>query len=174
MKNILVVTLAVLMQFGAARAELDDVRLTDEQKALQADVEQSLVAPCCWNMTVDHHDSPASREVRAKITELVKAGMTKQQILDYFSSQPRYGERILATPSQKTLLGKSAYWFIPLALIFGAFVVVRSIKSWTEKEKKNSRAATSTATGENATKPDDSTETSWARKVEDDLKNLDA
>jgi hypothetical protein len=39
----------------------------DDLQSLQKDIEHSLVAPCCWNMTVDQHESPASHRVRDKI-----------------------------------------------------------------------------------------------------------
>ncbi|NIR48160.1 hypothetical protein GWO43_06860 [candidate division KSB1 bacterium] len=98
----------------------------EKQKALQKEVEHSLVAPCCWNMTVDQHDSQASRAVRQQIEEFIKEGRTKEEMLEYFSQQ--YGERILASPSQETLLGKSAYWLIPIAFAFGVLVVGIAIR----------------------------------------------
>jgi cytochrome c-type biogenesis protein CcmH len=155
-------TLIYMANFAFAATALDE--LTGEQKELQADLEHSLVAPCCWNMTVDQHDSPKSREVRAKITELVKQGKTKNEILRYFAAQPQYGERILATPSQDTLLGKSAYWLIPVAILFGAVVVVGSLKRWSRPEEQNVKTVKSTEKPENS---------SYAEKVENELKALE-
>jgi len=116
----------VVMLF-LANASLPD-KLTPEQKNLQADLEGSLIAPCCWTQTVDKHDSQAAEDVREQITELILQGKNKQEILDYFVAQPQYGERILATPSQKTLLGKLAYWLIPVSIVFGLAIVVVSLK----------------------------------------------
>jgi len=138
-----------------------------EQRALQAELEHSLVAPCCWNMTVDQHESPASHQVRDKISELIKAGKTQQEILDYFSSQPQYGERILATPSQKNLLGKLAYWLIPMAFVFGIFVVTKTIRSVTGNKTKKS----SPSTGKKTQIPHE--ESKWEKQVEEDLEDFD-
>ena len=100
----------------------------DNLRALQEEIEHSLISPCCWNMTVDQHDSPAAKKVRGEIAVLLKEGKTKGEILTYFTDQPQYGERILAAPSQKTLLGKLAYWLIPMAMVFGLFVVGMTIR----------------------------------------------
>lgn len=162
---ILVLLITFDLNTSFADEKIDET-LSEEQKALQAEVEHSLVAPCCWNMTVDQHDSPAARQVRTKIAELVKAGKSKDEILSYFSSQPQYGERILAAPSQDTLLGKSAYWLIPIALILGTIIVVKTIKSLAQTG------------GEEQVKPaetDKSDESSpYAKKVEEELRNFES
>ena len=152
----------LIANFAVAATETDE--LDAKQKKLQADIEHSLVAPCCWNMTVDQHDSPKSRAVRTKIFELLKEGKSKKEILSYFSSKPEYGERILASPSQDTLLGKSAYWLIPIAILMGAFLVVGSLKKWSSSEGQN------VTKGIAEDKPENS---SFAAKVEEDLKDLE-
>jgi cytochrome c-type biogenesis protein CcmH len=113
-----------LWGFGVAAEEVDPAK----QQALQAELEHSLVAPCCWNMTVDQHDSPASREVRKKIAELIQQGKTKDEILAYFVAQPNYGERILASPSKNTFLGKTAYWITGTVLVLGGLIVAVSLR----------------------------------------------
>jgi len=123
----------VIMLFLVNAALPDE--LTPEQKKLKADLEGSLIAPCCWSQTVDKHDSQAAEDVREQITELILKGENKQEILDYFVAQPQYGERILATPSQKTLLGKLAYWLIPVYIVFGLAIVVVSLKHLTGKKR---------------------------------------
>lgn len=151
-----------MASFAAFATEIDG--LDAQQKKLQADIEHSLVAPCCWNMTVDKHESPKSEAVRTKISELVKDGKSKQEVLTYFSAQPQYGERILASPSQETLLGKSAYWLIPVAILLGAFLVVGSLKKWSSSDGRE-------ITKEKATdKPENN---SYAAKVEAELKSLE-
>ena len=158
-----VVVLAAVFINPASSAPGAD-ELTAEQKALKAEVEHSLVAPCCWNMTVDQHDSPTSRKVRDEIANLVRAGKNKEEILRYFSSQPQYGERILATPSQDTLLGKSAYWLIPIAILFGGCVVVVAIRKMTSRP-----AAEAKKTGR---KPVE--DSPLSERIEAELKDLDS
>ena len=137
----------------------------DDLQSLQKDIEHSLVAPCCWNMTVDQHESPASHKVRDKIAELLEQGKTKEEILTYFIAQPQYGERILAAPSQKTFLGKMAYWLIPIVFIFGGLIAVKTIKSLSKAKSEKPgpyKKAESQPAGDR-----------WEQKVEDELSELD-
>ncbi|MFQ5676030.1 MAG: cytochrome c-type biogenesis protein CcmH [bacterium] len=142
---------------------------SNKAKSLQKELEHSLVAPCCWNMTVDQHDSQASRQVREKISELIEQKKSKEEILAYFVAQPQYGERILAAPSQDTLLGKMAYWLIPIALIFGAVVVAKTIKSFSIKKPAKPVVKAQSPTEKKNASDDDP----WSKKVEDELSHLD-
>jgi cytochrome c-type biogenesis protein CcmH len=155
--------LIVLFLFGGAFARTDS-----EKQQLQAELERSLVAPCCWNMTVDQHDSPASREVRQKISELIDQGKTKEEILAYFTSQPKYGERILASPSQKTLLGKIAYWFAAAALLFGAGIVALVLKKIVRPAAVKTQPASPSTTSAQKDEP-----SYWEKRVEDELAKFD-
>jgi len=168
MKSVIVATAFFLLSAGVVLAGDQDLeaKMTDQQKALQAELEHDLVAPCCWNMTVDQHESGAAREVRQKVAELVLAGKARDEILDYFSSPEQYGERILATPSQKTLLGKSAYWLIPIMLLFGAVVVFFTIR--------NLSRSTSNQTDKQSKQPKSASDTGWSDKVEEELNTLDS
>ncbi|MBT3479669.1 MAG: hypothetical protein HOD10_02820 [Candidatus Marinimicrobia bacterium] len=65
----------------------------DEKDKLIIDVEQSLMATCCWSGTVYDH---GNKEMEIKIAGMVNTGKTKTEILDYFTD--KYGERVLAVP----------------------------------------------------------------------------
>ncbi len=138
---------------------------SDDLQSLQKEIEHSLVSPCCWNMTVDQHESPASHKVRDKITELLEQGKTKEEILAYFTAQPQYGERILAAPSQGNLLGKMAYWLIPIAFIFGGLIAVKTIKSLSKAKSVKPAQHKKTEGQPGGDK--------WEQKVEDELSELD-
>lgn len=167
-QTILMCAIAALLANGLTLAATDtEEKLDDQQKKLQAEIEHSLVAPCCWNMTVDQHDSPAATQVRAKITDLILAGKSKSEILKYFSSQPQYGERILATPSQENWLGRSAYWLIPVVILLGAGVVMIAIKKLARPEEEAQQV-----TAETSKEPADTSQ--WASRVEKELKDLDS
>ncbi|MCG8607490.1 cytochrome c-type biogenesis protein CcmH [bacterium] len=131
---VIFVTMAGLATNGKLHQVYADDTGQDSLKTLQKEIEHSLVTPCCWNMTVDQHPpSPVTRKVQTEIAEFLKQGKSKEEILDYFASQPQYGERILAAPSQKTLLGKLAYWLIPLAFLVGLIIAGKTIKSLARK-----------------------------------------
>ncbi len=150
----------------AVDEELDG-QMNDKQRALQAEIEHGLVAPCCWNMTVDQHESPASKQVRKQVAEMILTGSSKDEILDFFSAPEQYGERILATPSQKTLLGKSAYWLIPVVFLFGAGIVVLAIR-------RMSRVKVAQQNQQKRAKKQASASPDLSERVEEELKQLDA
>lgn len=162
------VLLSLLLSIVSVQA--DEEATKSEREKLQADIEHSVVAPCCWNMTVDQHDSPASHKVRDQIATMLSQGKTKQEILDYLSSPAQYGERILATPSQKTLLGKSAYWLIPIAMLFGLLVAVMTIRRLSHQGKPVKKAAPPQPKSDQAQSGQKS---SWDARVEEELKELD-
>jgi cytochrome c-type biogenesis protein CcmH len=55
-----------------------------------------LIAPCCWNQTLDIHDSEISTQLRVEIAERLKQGETSLVIEDDLAR--RFGERIRAVP----------------------------------------------------------------------------
>ena len=58
------------------------------------EIEDTLIAPCCWNQPISQHYSEVSEQMRREVRAMVAAGRTKRDILDHFVA--RYGERILA------------------------------------------------------------------------------
>jgi cytochrome c-type biogenesis protein CcmH/NrfF len=65
----------------------------DEKGKLIDDLEQSLMATCCWSGTVYDH---GNKEMEIEIAGMVNTGKTKTEILDYYKG--KYGERVLAIP----------------------------------------------------------------------------
>jgi len=130
--GIILISLAFLIW---PESTITDETDTKKEQTLQGEIEHSLVAPCCWNMTVDNHESGASHEVRNKIAVMIKQHKTKDEILQVFVEQ--YGERILASPSQDNLLGKLAYWLIPIAIVLGIFVVGKTLGRLSYSNDKN-------------------------------------
>ncbi|MBL8721541.1 MAG: cytochrome c-type biogenesis protein CcmH [Myxococcales bacterium] len=59
-------------------------------------VESHLLAPCCWQQTLDVHDSEISRVLRAEVRERLAAGESPDAIED--SLVQRFGERMRAVP----------------------------------------------------------------------------
>jgi cytochrome c-type biogenesis protein CcmH len=77
---------------GAAAAQ----SLAASQAALVRDIENNLIAPCCWNQPISEHPSEISDIMRMEVREMVAEGKSRNEILDYYVA--RYGERILAAP----------------------------------------------------------------------------
>jgi cytochrome c-type biogenesis protein CcmH len=93
------------------------------------EIEDNLIAPCCWSQPVSQHYSEASEKIRKEVREMVAAGKSRDEILDYFVSQ--YGERILAAPRARGF--NALAYVLPWAgLILGAgllIVILRKLRS---------------------------------------------
>jgi cytochrome c-type biogenesis protein CcmH len=89
------------------------------------EIEDILIAPCCWTRPVSQHYSEAAEEIRRGVREMVAAGKTREEILDYYVSI--YGERILATPraSGFNILVYIMPW---LAFILGTWLLIMILK----------------------------------------------
>jgi cytochrome c-type biogenesis protein CcmH len=85
-------------------------------------IEDSLLAPCCWQESVRRHMSEVAVEMRAEIERFVAQGKSDREILDYYKA--RYGRRVLIEPEGRT------WWLailVPIAFSLAAlwFVLVR-------------------------------------------------
>jgi cytochrome c-type biogenesis protein CcmH len=87
-------------------------------EALIRDIENNLIAPCCWVQPISEHPSEISDFMRAQVRAMVGEGKSRKEILDYFVAQ--YGERILAAPPARGI-NILAYVAPFLALILGAW-----------------------------------------------------
>jgi cytochrome c-type biogenesis protein CcmH len=83
----MVLIMAWFMATGAVSQDLE------EQARI---IGGKLMAPCCWAEPVSQHLSPVAEEMRGQIREMLAAGRSEQEILDFYVA--RYGERILASP----------------------------------------------------------------------------
>jgi cytochrome c-type biogenesis protein CcmH len=100
---------AALASSGAALAdgqpahsdapETGDLR---EYVAGASRLEGRLLAPCCWNQTLDIHGSVPTYELRREIRSRLKAGESSDAI--EASIVQRYGQRILAVPDSSPLI----------------------------------------------------------------------
>jgi len=71
------------------------VALTAAQPA-EGVVESHLLAPCCWQQTLDVHDSELARVLRAEVRARLAAGESADAIED--SLVQRFGARMRAVP----------------------------------------------------------------------------
>lgn len=125
----------------------------DQREAFVKDLEQSLIAPCCWSGTVyDHGHAQMETEIR----QLADRGMEKKEILDYFVAQ--YGERILASPAATGF--NLMAWITPvIILLVGLAVLINFLRS-------SKTTATASASRKNSNVPNDDV-------IERELKSLD-
>jgi cytochrome c-type biogenesis protein CcmH len=89
-----------------------------EEKARE--IENELIAPCCWTQPVSKHYSQAADEIRRGIRSMLAEGKTEQQILDFYVAE--YGERILSSP--RAVGFNSVVYVLPWVALVGGMVVV--------------------------------------------------
>jgi cytochrome c-type biogenesis protein CcmH len=96
-------------------------QVTAERSALQRELEQEIMAPCCYGGVVADHESQAAEQVRAQIAQLIAEGKTAEEIKDMFVAI--YGEQILARPRAQGF-NLLAYIIPPALLLLGGLVVI--------------------------------------------------
>ena len=106
----------IAVSFGADTAQID-------KKARE--IEDNLIAPCCWTQPVSGHYSEVAEKIRKEVREMVAAGKSRDEILDHFVAE--YGERILAAPRAKGF-NRLVYILPWLALILGAWLLILLLK----------------------------------------------
>ncbi len=92
---------------------------------LAREIEDNLIAPCCWSQPVSQHYSEVAEQIRNEVRAMVAEGKSRDEILDHYVAQ--YGERILAAPRAKgfNILAYVLPW---AALIFGIWILIVLMK----------------------------------------------
>lgn len=117
---LLVPALALIPVVASADAEPNPHKALEAGEDLQefvpgaARLEGRIMAPCCWNQTIDIHGSEPAYELRREIRRRLKAGESSDVI--EASLVKRYGAKILAVPDTSPLSGVATM----LAVAFGA------------------------------------------------------
>jgi cytochrome c-type biogenesis protein CcmH len=112
----LVAALAVLVALSAASAGAD---AAPQQRTSLNAVESEVMCVSC-GVPLAIADSPQADAERREITEQVKQGKTKQQIIDNLVDT--YGDRVLASPKDKGF-GLAAY-LVPIVLVILALAAL--------------------------------------------------
>jgi len=94
--------------------------LSLEEKAQEID--KLLMCPVCPAETIAEAQVPIARDMRLMVRQKLNDGWTKQRILDYFSSEVRYGQIVLAEPPKTgpTLL----IWLVPPVFVCLAILIL--------------------------------------------------
>jgi cytochrome c-type biogenesis protein CcmH len=97
-----------------------------EQQARISRLENSLLAPCCYQETLARHMSETAVAMRAELRAMVAQGKSDRQILDHYKR--RYGKRVLVEPEG------TAWWImgvVPvLVVILGVWFVIHILRRW--------------------------------------------
>jgi len=96
------------------------------QKERVHQLEDSMLAPCCWAESVAVHRSEIAVRMRLEIAKSVSEGKTDREILDHYKSI--YGARIMREPEGGARL--LVYMVPAIASIAGLLVVLVVIRRW--------------------------------------------
>ena len=90
-------------------------------------VEGRLLAPCCWEQTLDVHQSPLAAGLRTEIAQRLDAGETTAAVEDELVS--RYGERMRAVPKGKDPRAAMPY-MVACGLLLGLLLPYLLWRRW--------------------------------------------
>ena len=91
-----------------------------------AALEGRIIAPCCWNQTIDIHGSEVSTALRVEIRKRLKAGETPDAI--EASLVQRYGEKVIAVP-RGSRLGSTGV-FLAIAMGAAGVLAISMLRRW--------------------------------------------
>ncbi len=111
-----------LMSVGKASAQAS----TPSDDQVNA-IAKQLYCPVCENIPLDVCPTPACAQWRELIREKLAQGWSATQIKQYFVDQ--YGDRVLGTPPARGL-NWLVYLLPPLAILSGAFILLRAFQTW--------------------------------------------
>jgi cytochrome c-type biogenesis protein CcmH len=88
-------------------------------------LEGKILAPCCWNQTVDIHGSEVANAIRREIRTRLLAGESANAITASFVQ--RYGEKILAMQDDRPLANIALTVLVAIGAlgVFGFFMLKR-------------------------------------------------
>ena len=128
-------------------------------------IDRMLMCPVCPAQTIDQTEVPLAKQMRAQVRELLDAGASRSEILDWF--RERYGPGIVAEPPRSGI--NLIAWLMPgvviiLALAGGLFVL-RSMR----RRPDDAGAAADLDTDANAAARDPDDLQPWLAAVDRDL-----
>ena len=83
-------------------------------------IDRMLMCPVCPAESIDQAQVPLAKQMRQRVREMLAAGASRQEVLDYFAD--RYGTGVLASPPKSgvSLLA----WILPVAGLAAALAAV--------------------------------------------------
>lgn len=158
---ILAASLVTLAPSALAQAPGETMEVPGE-RAIQG----RLIAPCCWNQTLDSHESPLADQLRAEIRTRLRGGESAAAIEADIVS--RYGERVRAVPHNHDTRGN-----VPLMVAVAMFASVVLLGRLARRWVRRGNAPPPEATAPAANTPSASARDDYDARVDDELARLD-
>jgi len=121
-------------------------------------VSSRLLAPCCYQQTLDVHESPMATALREEIRARLRAGESPSQVET--SLVARYGEQLRAVPKHHDPRNHVLV-LVALAMVLGALLLMRALRRWSRRVRS--------APAEVSRAPRDA----WDARLDDELRALD-
>jgi cytochrome c-type biogenesis protein CcmH len=128
-------------------------------------IQGRLIAPCCWNQTLDSHESPLADQLRAEIRTRLRGGESAGAIEADIVS--RYGERVRAVPHNHDTRGNVPL-MVAVAMFASVVLLTRLARRWVRRGNAPTEAATPAPNSADARARDD-----YDARVDDELARLD-
>lgn len=127
-------------------------------------LESRLYAPCCYNGTLDIHESELARSLREEIESRLAQGESSDVIQADFVT--RYGDRVLAARSDSPLRAMGIG--IAVAAILAAAGLLALVRRWTTRRVRGNGARPAAVSSRPGKKRDDLDD-----RIDADLAELD-
>ncbi len=129
--SVLIAALAVALALGALFAGAALAQSDYDEAEAQA-IDQMLMCPVCPAESIDQAQVPLARQMRAQVRELLAAGATREDVLDWFKA--RYGPGIVAEPPRSGF--NLIAWIVPgvavIAGLAGGALALRAMRRRTD------------------------------------------
>jgi len=112
---------------------LNVTSLSDTQKSEIRQVEERLLAPCCYTQSIAVHGSEIAGQMRVQVTEMVVHGRTENEIVNYYRNL--YGDRVLVVPDGAT--GEILFSIPVIVVVFGCFVLLLRVRKMLQSGRAN-------------------------------------
>lgn len=160
--SLLLVSLLAIFAYARAYAQTPPPgQVTDDRVNAVA---RQLYCPVCENIPLDVCPTQACGEWRELIRQKLAEGWNTEQIKQYFAEQ--YGDRVLASPPRSGF-NWLIYIIPPLAILAGAFILFRALRSWT----RPSASPIPPITLASQDRDEQSTHDEYFARLEEELKN---
>ncbi len=104
-----------------------DVVMDAGRERVAKEIEEQLIAPCCWRTPIIQHYSGAAEKMKVDLRQMLADGRTSEEIIEHYRAM--YGERILSSPSNAGF-NRMAYLFTPLMFLTGAGLIFFTLRRW--------------------------------------------
>lgn len=105
-------------------------------------LEGRLLAPCCWNQTLDVHESPVATELRGEIASRLANGEPASTIEDDLAA--RYGERIRVVPRGSDPRNVMPF-IVGGGMLLSALGLTLLLRSWLRRSRRLDAQSSATA-----------------------------